>query len=147
MIQKLNVNDIDAIYEVEKASFKKPWEKSVIEGTVKQKSYCFFGVFNDDEICGYSSLTIVAGECYVNRIAVKNEHRKKGYASELFSAMIDYCIEKNAEFISLEVRVSNTPAINLYKKFGLEAVGERRNFYDDPVENAAIMTRFFKTQN
>ena len=55
------------------------------------------------------------------------------------------CAENSgATFISLEVRLSNAPAISLYKKAGFESAGVRPSFYRDPTEDALIMTKYFK---
>ena len=48
------------------------------------------------------------------------------------------------DFISLEVRKSNEPAIALYKSFGFEQNGLRKNYYKNPTEDALIMTKFFR---
>ena len=85
----------------------------------------------------------VGGEVYISNVAVREKFRKRGVASALIDAMNSYCIVNNAEFITLEVRVSNTPAVNLYEKSGFENLGRRKNFYSAPNEDAFIMTKYF----
>ena len=63
----------------------------------------------------------------------------------LLEKLISLCEENRWEFISLEVRKSNMAAISLYEKFLFVPVGERKNFYTNPQEDAIIMTRNFKT--
>lgn len=140
MIRKLNENDVESIYNVECSCFSHAWEKQVLLGTLRQNSYHFFGCFENDKILGYGSVTIVADESYVNRIAVVPEFRKKGIGKLLLASLISTAKENNASFISLEVRKSNTVAIKLYSDSGFEIVGERKNFYDNPKEDALIMT-------
>ena len=50
-------------------------------------------------------------------------------------------------FITLEVRESNSKAIKLYEKFGFEDVGTRKNYYNNPIENAKLMTKYFGEEN
>lgn len=139
-IKKLDKADVSDIYEIEKSCFAKPWEKSVIEGTVAQKNYIYFGAYDGDTLIGYGSAAVIHKECYVNRIAVISSSRKQGAGSAVVSAIVDYCKAECDEFVSLEVRKSNAAAIALYQKHGFEKVGERRDFYENPTENALIMT-------
>lgn len=143
-IKTLDENDVSEIYRIEKSCFTKPWEKSVILGTVKQKTYVYIGAFENGVLVGYGSAAVIHNECYVNRIAVVESSRKKGVGSAIVAAMIEFCENEGDDFISLEVRKSNSAAIALYEKHGFEKVGERRNFYDNPTENALIMTHKFK---
>ena len=65
----------------------------------------------------------------------------------LIENAVQICKNSGAEFLSLEVRVSNSAAVALYEKYGFEKVGERKNFYSAPVENAYIMTKSFTEDN
>ena len=128
-IKRLDKADVSDIYEIEKSCFAKPWEKSVLEGTVSQKNYIYFGVCDGDKLIGYGSAAIIHKECYVNRIAVIPSSRKHGAGSAVVEAITDYCRSEGDEFVSLEVRKSNAAAIALYQKHGFETVGERHEFY------------------
>lgn len=142
-IKTLSEDNTEDIYSVERACFSKPWDKSVIVGTISQSSYRYFGAFDGDIMCAYASVTLVAGECYVNRIAVLEGYRRRGVADKIMKSIIAFCKESNAAFVSLEVRSKNIAAIRLYKKHGLKRDGVRRNYYNDPVDDADIMTLNF----
>ncbi|MBQ2135892.1 MAG: hypothetical protein II201_03310, partial [Clostridia bacterium] len=62
----------------------------------------------------------------------------------MYPGTVSYCKKENLEFLSLEVRKSNDEAIRLYEKSGFKCVGERKDFYRNPKENALIMTIYFK---
>ena len=79
------------------------------------------------------------GEVSVNNIAVLDAHRRKGIAKALLQQML--LDLSQAQSVTLEVRKSNSAAIALYKAFGFEQVGERKNFYSQPTENAILMTK------
>jgi ribosomal-protein-alanine N-acetyltransferase len=83
------------------------------------------------------------GECYILNIAVLPEHRRTGVAQILLGSAISGAKERGCEFITLEVRVSNTPAISLYEKNGFAVAGRRKSFYKHPDEDGIIMTRYF----
>lgn len=133
------------ILSVERACFSPPWELSVIVGTLRQKSYRYFGVVDGGRLCAYSSVTVICDECYVNRVAVLPACRKNGLGDLLMTAMINSCRAEGGRFLSLEVRRSNLAAISLYKKHGFETHGERRDFYSSPREDALIMTKQLNT--
>jgi ribosomal-protein-alanine N-acetyltransferase len=94
-------------------------------------------------VLGYAGLTVVAGEGYINNIAVRQEYRKQGVASDLLNVFIRFAEAQGLAFLTLEVRVSNTAAKNLYMKHGFAQVGRRKNYYDHPKEDAILMTRTF----
>ena len=82
-------------------------------------------------------LQIFSGEGYVTNVAVLPDFRRQGIAEMLIKKQL----ENDMNFISLEVRKSNLPAISLYKKLGFETVGIRPHFYTSPDEDAVIMTK------
>lgn len=135
-------NEADGIENIEKACFSKPWSKSsVIESFLHGTK--FFIYKEQEKTVGYMGLSCVLDEGYVTNVAVLPEYRRKGIASKLLEFCLKYATEKQLSFISLEVRKSNASAIKLYEKFGFIVEGERKNFYEAPVENALIMTRRF----
>ena len=83
------------------------------------------------------------GDGYITNVAVTKTARKSGVATCLLEALFEYAKTHKLNFISLEVRGSNNPAISLYNKLGFENVGTRKNFYTDPREDAIIMTKYF----
>ena len=134
--------DAVKIAGLEKECFSSPWsENAVLEGM--RYNTAFFKAVAGGEFAGYIGVTAVAGEGYINNIAVKKEYREKGAGSLLLNRALDFAREEKLDFLSLEVRRSNTAAISLYKKLGFKSEGERKGFYDNPKEDAAIMTRRF----
>jgi ribosomal-protein-alanine N-acetyltransferase len=87
-------------------------------------------------------LSIAADEGYILNVAVLPEYRRKGIGE----ALVRYVITGFGDlaFVTLEVRPSNTAAVALYQKLGFERVGERKNYYRNPDENALLLTKFFK---
>lgn len=92
-----------------------------------------------DPIVGYAGMWIRAGEAHVTTIGVAPELRGRGLGELLFVALIEEAIARDAEWLTLEVRVSNTGAQRLYQKYGLTKQGVRRRYYSDNGEDADIM--------
>ena len=103
----------------------------------------FFKALYNGDFSGYVSVTAVAGEGYINNIAVKENLHGKGIGTLLLHRAIAFSKDKKLDFLSLEVRKSNRGAVSLYNKLGFKEVGERKNFYENPRENGVIMTRKF----
>lgn len=142
-IHPMTKADTDGIEEIEKESFSVPWTREGIESELHNETARFFVAEYMGKTAGYLGMHIVLDECYIANIAVKENFRRKGIGNELLKHGEEKAKEENCSFISLEVRVSNEKAIALYKKRGYNVVGERKNFYSEPTENALIMTKKF----
>ncbi len=92
-----------------------------------------------DPISGYAGMWIRAGEAHVTTIGVAPELRGRGLGELLFVALFEEAIARDAEWLTLEVRVSNDQAKRLYQKYGLTRQGVRRRYYSDNGEDADIM--------
>ena len=121
---------------IEKECFSAPWS----EGAFKTaENTLFYVYFINDTAAGYVGIYSVLDEGYITNIAVKKDYRKNGIATKLLTKLIND--KKDLSFITLEVRKSNTAAINLYEKFDFKLEGERKSFYSNPREDALILTR------
>lgn len=140
-ITKATKNDIKKIATVEKECFStEAWSENAIKEAFENDISAFFIAYFENEIIGYIGIYSILDEGYIYNLAISKNHRRKGVAEQLIKTLIEYGKEKNLKFISLEVRESNAPAINLYKKCGFELNGIRKNFYKNPKENGLIFT-------
>lgn len=142
-ISAITQDDVPLIAEIEKDCFSVPWSEKAIFDELGNESARFFILRKNGDAVGYMGMHIVLDECYVANLAVKRNARHQGLGEKLLCHCIETAKSEGCSFISLEVRVSNSPAISLYKKHGFSSVGERKNFYTDPAENALIMTKYF----
>lgn len=104
-------------------------------------SYCAVGIDND-KVAAYLAFEQIADEGSIIEIAVHPEYRRQGIAEKLIRDCIDSRNGLGAVF--LEVRESNTAAAELYKKLGFTKLGIRRDYYDEPKENAIIMRKIYE---
>ena len=88
------------------------------------------------DVVGFLALQYLVGELEVTNIAVLKAYQGRGYASQLMKHL-----EDRSEPIFLEVRTSNQVAQALYRRFGFENLGIRKNYYHEPQEDAVIMRR------
>lgn len=144
VIEKMNSSHITAIAEIERECFSTPWSENSLKEELENPNARFFTAVSDGRVIGYAGMHTVLGENYIDNIAVTEAYRKRGVAGALLKKLEAVAVDENGEFISLEVRETNTAAIGLYEKNGYIRVGIRRNFYQKPTENAVIMTKEIK---
>ena len=91
-------------------------------------------------ILGYAGMWIMADEAHVTSIASHKEHRHQGIGEVLLINLIELAMTKHARIVTLEARVSNLVAQNLYYKFSFDKLGVRKAYYLDNKEDAVIMS-------
>ncbi len=94
-----------------------------------------------DEVVGFAVASVLALQAELESIAVDSAHQGRGVGRSLLTAILGAVMQAGAEEIILEVRVSNLPAIQLYRKVGFLESGVRRNYYKSPLEDAFLMRR------
>lgn len=141
-VQFMNESHIDGVVKIENACFSHPWTKDGIIEALENRTK-FFVFEKNSEVVGYVGISVILDEGYITNIATLPEYRNQGVAIALLTRLNNLAKLENLSFISLEVRASNQKAISLYEKFGYKTVGVRKNFYDDPKEDALIMTKRF----
>ena len=99
---------------------------------------------NTNKIAGYAGMWIVLDEAHITNVGVLPEYRGKGIGVMLMNRQVKDSIIAGAIKMTLEARVSNEVAINLYKKLGFTQVGIRKRYYEDNNEDAVIMWKYYQ---
>lgn len=142
-IEKMNCTHIDRVCEIENSCFSHPWSRQSIENELNNDTSLFWVATENNDVIGYIGMSVVIDEGYIFNVAVDDTHRKKGVGTALINELVTYGKKNNFSFITLEVRESNVTAQSLYSKFGFIKVGERRDYYSNPKENAILLTKYF----
>lgn len=139
----MTAEHIPQIAALERAYFSHPWSEDMLREELWNDAAVIVAAEGDDgTVLGYAGLQTVLDEGYINNVAVDPRFRRQGVANELIAAFVRFGKAKLA-FLTLEVRASNAPAITLYEKHGFHEVGRRKDYYDDPKEDAILMTLEF----
>ena len=131
-----------AILAIEIQSFSNPWSESAFRGEIQNKGISFpMGIYReaDQRLIGYIIYWQIGPEVQINNVAVDPEFRRKGLGDAALKLVLDQVKERGATFVTLEVRPSNVPALTLYKKYGFEILGVRKDYYTHPDEDAYVM--------
>jgi ribosomal-protein-alanine N-acetyltransferase len=140
---KMDESHVGAIAELEKMCFNDPWSIHSISSELNNPLSTWLVAVEGGVVCGYvGSQSVLDGADMMN-IAVHPDYRKQGIGYNLVDKLIDLLKAKDVISLSLEVRVSNENAINLYNKMGFEIIGKRPGYYRNPREDAYIMRKEF----
>lgn len=169
-VAPMRVSDIGEVMAIERQSFPTPWSSRAYHYELRFNSSAHYYVVRprgapipaaDKEpvgwraklrrllgksttpqhhILGYVGFWLAAGEAHISTIAVHPEFRRQGLGQLLLVKVIGEALDQDADFVTLEVRVSNRGAQRLYEKYGFEKKGRRKAYYSDNREDAWIMT-------
>lgn len=139
IIRKMNIEDLPVVHEMECSIFSKPWSRADFMNSIQNQQNICLVVEEQDKIVAYCELWGVAGEGQINNVAVIDTCRGRGIGYAMLSALIELGQKQGLGAFTLEVRVSNLSAITLYHKLGFHDAGVRKNFYEEPTEDAIIM--------
>jgi [ribosomal protein S18]-alanine N-acetyltransferase len=142
-LRRLQLRDLAAIEEIERASYPTPWSRSMFAGELTKPSSICLGAFDRETglLLGYLIISRYVDAWHLMNVAVAAEHRRRGIASTLLDRLFELTAGDGRRGYTLEVRVSNTSAIKLYERSGFRARGIRRGYYTDNREDALIMWR------
>lgn len=144
IIKKMCDADIKNAAEIEKLCFVHPWSEQSIKDEMEKENSVFLMAFEGDLPIGYVGLSAVFDEGYMGNLAVIEAYRRKGVGKALMQKLLSQCEKLDLTFATLEVRASNTPAVSLYQSLGFIEAGRRKNYYKEPLEDALLLTKFFK---
>jgi ribosomal-protein-alanine N-acetyltransferase len=163
IVEPMRMRDISEVMEIEHVSFLSPWSARAYRYELLENDLSHYfvvrqrhmeepqlsllawigrtlGVGIRPSVLGYGGFWLMVGEAHVSTIAVQPNWRRRGLGELLLVAMLDRATEIEADIATLEVRVSNIVAQNLYHKYGFRQVGLRRRYYRDSNEDALIMS-------
>ena len=144
IIRRMSAADIPFAAEIERLCFVHPWSEQSINEEMSKENSVFLMAFEDETPIGYVGLSTILDEGYMGNLGVVEEYRRKGIGKALMNELINECKAMDSAFVTLEVRASNTPAVKLYESLGFTEAGRRKNYYKEPLEDAILMTLYFK---
>jgi len=136
----MNMNDVEQVIELDRASFSLPWPERSFKYELEQNeaSRCWVAE-SGSQIVGMIVTWLIVDEVHIATFAVSPAHRRQGIAQHLLAHTLLDASRSGAEKAYLEVRKGNLPARALYEKFGFIEVGVRKKYYQDNGEDALMM--------
>lgn len=139
-IQEMQLDDLEQVVEIEQQNFSVPWTENGFFSFLLRSDTLFLVAKEEDRILGYMGIMMVLDEGEITNVSVAQTARRRGVGRLLVQTMLDKMRRAGLTMIHLEVRKSNTPAIRLYEQFAFEQDGERKNYYEEPTEDAVLMS-------
>lgn len=137
--RSMRLSDVEQICQIEEEAFSTPWTAAAYINELKNNQLARYLVMElDDEVIGYAGMWLIMEEAHITNVAIRADYRGKRLGERLVLEL-----QRTARFIgairmTLEVRISNQIAQNLYHKLGFASVGLREGYYSDG-EDAMIM--------
>lgn len=139
VIRPMEEKDLARIHEIERCSFAVPWSEDAMRSELGNPVARYLVLEEEGQVMGYVGTWIIIDEGHITNIAVHPDARGRGHGKALLLGLMRIAQELGVAFMDLEVRVSNAPAISLYRKLGFKPAGIRKGYYEDNGEDAQIM--------
>lgn len=145
---RLSLDDLPALMSIEQASFPTPWSVGTYRSELRNRTASYWAMRpgvqslppDAPALLGYAGLWHLGDEAHVTTIAVHPDWRRRHLGEWLLIQLLGAARDRGADSVTLEVRVRNRPAIELYHKLGFKTVGVRRGYYRDTGEDARLLT-------
>ena len=139
VIRFMRLKDVDQVAGIEEATFARPWSRESFRQELTRNAVARYLVADEDgQILGYAGAWVILDESHITNIAVREDARGRGLG-KLTADLLQILSNLGASYATLEVRVSNIRAQNLYKSMGFVSVGKRKRYYEDNNEDAFLM--------
>ncbi|SDY60419.1 ribosomal protein S18-alanine N-acetyltransferase [Tindallia californiensis] len=139
VVRQLEIEDIPGIIEIEKACFPTPWTHHAFRAEMRNKLAVYQVVETEGKIAAYGGMWLIMEEAHITNVAVHPSFRRRGLGRKVMEALVAEAKKKFSQRMTLEVRKSNTIALELYKSMDFVISGIRPGYYHDNGEDAIIM--------
>ena len=154
-VRPMELADIPQVVAIDQMSFALPWSERSYQTELLENPNSHFLVglashpgfwdrllrrWPKRHVIGYAGFWFIVDEAHISTIAIHSGWRGQGLGEYLLVATLNRALELGATLATLEVRVSNSVAQNLYRKYRFEEVGRRRHYYSNNGEDALLLT-------
>jgi [ribosomal protein S18]-alanine N-acetyltransferase len=139
VVRPMQFTDLEAVASLEARTFTLPWSLPIFHGQLARETGICLVCEKDGRIVGYLIADMFVDVWHLMNLCVAEEARRDHVASQLLEAYFEITERKGHRGHTLEVRVSNASAIELYRSFGFVSTGVRPRYYSDDREDAVIM--------
>lgn len=140
-IHEMTLEDLELIKDTLYSEYDNFWSYNILKNELLNDKTTYIVAKENNQIVGFAGIMTCLDEATLNNIVVKKTCRGRGIGGELLDSIIELCGDLNMKTLTLEVDSSNTPAINLYQKFGFKNLGIRKKYYNH-TSDAIIMTKY-----
>lgn len=140
-LQTMSAAHIPQIAELEKRCFSAPWSEKSLISELENLLSLWLVALDGETVAGYVGAQTVLYEADMMNLAVHPDYRRQGIARALVLRLVELLRGGGTHCLTLEVRQSNLPALELYRSMGFVQSGCRPNYYEKPKEHALILRK------
>lgn len=134
----LGASDVEELIELEGLCFEYRWTRDQFLLGLESGAYRIIGVRRKSLLAGYMAFSMIEDEMEILNLAVHPDYRRQGLGEALLARSFEICAAEGITKSFLDVKVSNDPALALYRKFGYKKIGVRKKYYPDTREDALL---------
>lgn len=144
IIRKMESKDVPQAHEIEKKCFTDAWSPNLLYKELENDLAYYVVVMDGETMAAYLGVWFIMDDTQIMSVAVEPSYQGQGIGNLMMEHLHEVSEQKDIFTMSLEVRVSNYKAINLYEKFGFEIITTRKQYYQDNKEDAYIMYKYLR---
>jgi ribosomal-protein-alanine N-acetyltransferase len=146
--RRMTLADVERVMKVEEEVYEFPWTVKIFSDCIRV-GYCCWLALQQQNIVGHAVISVTAGESHMLNLSIARQYQRKGFGRQFIEFLIQQAQAKQAQTMLLEVRPSNTAAINCYNSAGFNEIGLRKNYYPAPQgrEDALLFARHIVATN
>jgi ribosomal-protein-alanine N-acetyltransferase len=144
--RSMTLGDVERVMTVEQEVYEFPWTDKIFSDCIQVGYSCWLALQRQN-IVGHGVISVSAGESHMLNLSIAREYQRRGFGKQFIEFLIQQAQAKHAQTMLLEVRPSNTAAINCYNSAGFNEIGLRKDYYPAPEgrEDALLFARHILT--
>ena len=144
--RRMTLGDVERVMKVEHQVYEFPWTEKIFSDCIRVGYYCWLALQRQN-IVGHAVISVSAGESHMLNLSIAREYQRRGFGKQFIEFLIQQAQAKQVQTMLLEVRPSNTAAINCYNSAGFNEIGLRKDYYPAPEgrEDALLFARHIVT--
>ena len=146
--RRMTLGDVERVMKVEQEVYEFPWTDRIFSDCIRVGYYCWLALQRQN-IVGHAVISVTSGESHMLNLSIANEYQRRGFGKQFIEFLVKEAEAKQAQTMLLEVRPSNTAAINCYNAAGFNEIGSRKDYYPAPEgrEDALLFARHIVATN
>ena len=141
VVDSLQLSDLVAVEELERASFSTPWPRVSFELALRESHCVNLAVRVQHQLAGYLVAILQPPALLIANLAIEPGFRRRQLATLLVQSAFESGRSNDCSYAVLDVRPSNRAARSTYEALGFEEVGRRQDYYQNPPEDSLTMAR------
>ena len=140
-ILPMSFDHVERVLKIEQEAFPHPWKRDDFEYVLNKPNGYAVAAYKSNFLVGYALGFFVRQEFHLASLAIRGDMRRQSLGTFLLSSVVERVKDMGSQLITLEVRMSNAPAIALYEKAGFSQIAIREGYYSHPGEDAIVMLK------